>query len=126
MKTRPVGGRGKTTPYHDKQVKIPLPILNDILEVRQRYWDYLAEGGDPHNPPSFLDLSSKNSSNQPDNSKYSQEFVNSYLIYLESTQHKIKDAVNNLHPSPSKDYLRRLIVDLFNNIHSILMIFTKH
>lgn len=123
MKTRPVGGRGKTTPYHDKQVKIPLPILNDILEVRQRYWDYLAEGGDPHNPPSFIDLNSNTNTNEAKIFKYSQESLNVYLVYLENTQNQIRNLVSSLPQSQLKDYLINLFVDLFN---SLRFLFTKH
>lgn len=101
MTTKPIGGRGKTTPYHDKQVKIPLPILDDILQVRQRYWDYLAEGGDPHNPPSFIDLNSKTNTNQSEIFKYFQESLNSYLVYLENSQNHIINLVKYFTAKPN-------------------------
>jgi hypothetical protein len=124
MKTKPIGGRGKTTSYHVKQVKIPLPILNDVLEVRQRYWDYLAKGGDPNNPPSFLDFNS-GANIRPDIPQYSQEFINSQLDYLENVQNQIKEVVNTLPPSQSRDDLIKHLVDLFNHIKSILDRFIK-
>jgi len=124
MKTKPIGGRGKTTSYHVKQVKIPLPILNDVLEVRQRYWDYLAKGGDPNNPPSFVDFNSETNI-RPDMTQYSQEFINAQLDYLETVQQQIGDVVNTLPPSQSKDNIIKHLVNLFNHIESILDRFIK-
>jgi hypothetical protein len=119
MKTKPRGGRGKTTSYQVKQVKIPLPILNDVLEVRQRYWDYLAKEGDSDNPPSFLDFNSETNI-KPDIPQYSQELINSQLDYLKTIQFQIKEVVNTLPPSQSKDDIIKHLVDLFNHIESIL------
>lgn len=119
MKTKPTGGRGKTTSYRVKQVKIPLPILNDVLEVRQRYWDYLAKGGDPNNPPSFLDFKSE-ANIKSDIPQYPQKFINSQLDYLENVQFQIKEVVNTLPTSQSKNDIIKHLVDLFNHIESIL------
>jgi hypothetical protein len=124
MKTKPIGGRGKTTSYKVKQVKIPLPILNDVFEIRQKYWDYLAKGGDPNNPPSFVNFNSE-ANIKPDMPQYSQEFINSQLNYLETVQNQIKEVVNNLPPSQSRDNIIKHLVVLFNHIKSLLPTFIK-
>jgi len=124
MKTKPIGGRGKNNPYNVKQVKIPLPILNDVLEVRQRYWDYLAKGGDPSNPPSFVDFNS-GTNIKSDMTQYSQEFINAQLDYLETVQFQIKEVVNTLPASQSRNDIINHLANFFNHIESILDRFIK-
>lgn len=52
--TKPAGGRGNTAPYHMHQTKVPVPIVADVKQIKERFWNYIANGGDPLNPPSFL------------------------------------------------------------------------
>jgi hypothetical protein len=55
MTDKPKGGRGKKAPYETKQMRIPQPIAAQVEALCSRYQDFLVLGGDPANPPSFLE-----------------------------------------------------------------------
>lgn len=52
---KPKGGRGNTVPYETKLVRIPVPLVDQVSQLVERYQEFLAEGGDPRNPPPLLD-----------------------------------------------------------------------
>jgi hypothetical protein len=52
---KPKGGRGYKAPYETHQIRVPDPIADQVHILIERYQDYLAEGGNPTNPPSLLD-----------------------------------------------------------------------
>ncbi len=55
MADKPKGGRGKKAPYDTKQMRVPQPIAVQIEELCDRYQEFIAAGGDPANPPFFLE-----------------------------------------------------------------------
>lgn len=52
---KPKGGRGLTAPYTTTHVRVPEPIADQCHELIARYRQYVNDGGDPDNPPRFLD-----------------------------------------------------------------------
>lgn len=57
--TKPKGGRGKAAPYDTRQVRVPEPIISQCHELIERYQSYIADGGQPLEPPRFLDVGHK-------------------------------------------------------------------
>lgn len=55
MTDKPKGGRGKKAPYETKQMRIPQPLATQVEALCDRYQEFIAAGGDPANPPSFLE-----------------------------------------------------------------------
>lgn len=57
---KPKGGRGVTAPYEKSiMVRCPLPLKPQVEQLKQRYQDYLDQGGDPFAPPPLLDASAE-------------------------------------------------------------------
>lgn len=52
---KPKGGRGNIAPYDTKLVRVPVPLAEQVSELVERYQEWIAEGGDPFNPPPLLD-----------------------------------------------------------------------
>lgn len=52
--TRPKGGRGHTAPYETKLARIPLPLVDQISQLIDRYQDFITQGGEAFSPPQFL------------------------------------------------------------------------
>lgn len=55
MTDKPKGGRGKKAPYETKQMRVPQPIATQVEALCSRYQEFLAGGGDPAEPPDFLE-----------------------------------------------------------------------
>ncbi|MBD1804041.1 hypothetical protein H6F98_00945 [Microcoleus sp. FACHB-SPT15] len=53
MAKAPKGGRGKSQ-YLSTHVRMPDPLVEQCLKIRDRYWEYIENGGDPDNPPNYL------------------------------------------------------------------------
>jgi hypothetical protein len=51
---KPKGGRGKAAPYQTRQVRVPEPIIVQVDNLIEEYQTYIISGGDPLNPPDFL------------------------------------------------------------------------
>ena len=48
-------GRGKVAPYKIKHIRIPVPLISQINEIKKRYYEYLeSPNADLENPPSFI------------------------------------------------------------------------
>lgn len=50
------GGRGNTAPYSTTMARVPEPLMSQVAELKNRYLEFLAEGGDAFAPPKLLDL----------------------------------------------------------------------
>ncbi|MEG4248661.1 hypothetical protein [Microcoleus sp. Pol10D4] len=55
MADKPKGGRGKKAPYNTKQMRVPQPLWTQVETLCDRYQEFIAAGGDPANPPFFLE-----------------------------------------------------------------------
>ena len=53
MAKPPKGGRGKSQ-YLSTHVRMPDPLVQQCLKMREQYWEYIENGGDPANPPNYL------------------------------------------------------------------------
>lgn len=45
------GGRGIKAPYETKLVRVPVPLVKQVSFLVNCYRDFVAEGGEPFNPP---------------------------------------------------------------------------
>lgn len=61
---KPIGGRGHVASYGSTHVRVPTPLKEQVKELIDRYYEFLAEGGDPLEPERLLD---KNTACKPVN-----------------------------------------------------------
>lgn len=58
MADKPKGGRGLKAPYETKQMRVPEPLVAQVEMLCDRYREFLAVGGDPTDPPLYLEKTS--------------------------------------------------------------------
>ncbi|AFY85501.1 hypothetical protein [Oscillatoria acuminata] len=52
---KPKGGRGKKAPYETKQMRVPVPLESQVMQLCDRYRGFIEAGGNPNEPPSMLE-----------------------------------------------------------------------
>ncbi|HEY9295653.1 MAG TPA: hypothetical protein VIQ31_04630 [Phormidium sp.] len=53
------GGKGFKSPYETTHMRIPLPLKNQIAKAKEDYDNFIENGGEPNNPPAFLNSPEK-------------------------------------------------------------------
>jgi hypothetical protein len=52
---KPKGGRGKRAPYQTKQMRVPVPVELQVMQLCDRYREFIESGGNPASPPPMLE-----------------------------------------------------------------------
>ena len=52
---KPKGGRGKKAPYQTKQMRVPVPVELQVMQLCDRYREFIEAGGNPEAPPPMLE-----------------------------------------------------------------------
>jgi hypothetical protein len=52
---KPKGGRGKKAPYQTKQMRVSVPVELQVIQLSERYREFIEAGGDPEEPPPMLE-----------------------------------------------------------------------
>ncbi|MCT7958506.1 hypothetical protein [Laspinema palackyanum] len=52
---KPKGGRGKIAPYQTKLMRVPVPVESQVMQLCDRYREFIESGGNPEEPPSMLE-----------------------------------------------------------------------
>ncbi len=58
---KPKGGRGKKAPYQTKQMRVPVPLELQVMELCDRYREFVESGGNPEEPPPSMGKSTTRS-----------------------------------------------------------------
>ncbi|MCT7969747.1 hypothetical protein NG799_25880 [Laspinema sp. D1] len=52
---KPKGGRGKIAPYQTKLMRVPVPVESQVMQLCDRYREFIEAGGNPEEPPPMLE-----------------------------------------------------------------------
>jgi hypothetical protein len=52
---KPKGGRGKIAPYQTKLMRVPVPVELQVMQLCDRYREFIEGGGNPQEPPPMLE-----------------------------------------------------------------------
>ncbi len=53
------GGKGFKSPYETTHIRVALPIKDQCENLKKMYDNFIENGGDPNNPPDFLNSPKK-------------------------------------------------------------------
>ncbi len=70
------GGKGFKSPYETTHMRVPLPLKNQIAKAKEDYDTLIENGGEPNNPPEFLN---------------SPERIQEILYYLNQLKHYVSE-----------------------------------
>jgi hypothetical protein len=79
--THTQGGRGHKAPYDTKMARVPVPLSSQVAQLINQYHDFVANGGDPNNPSTFL------ASDKP---------VNNFESENQELRNKLSEALNKI------------------------------
>lgn len=62
---KPKGGRGKKAPYQTKLMRVPVPVELQVMQLSERYREFIEAGGNPEEPPSMLESPNRSQQETP-------------------------------------------------------------
>ncbi|HEY9838049.1 MAG TPA: hypothetical protein V6D27_14265 [Vampirovibrionales bacterium] len=62
---QPKGGRGKKAPYQTKQMRVPVPVELQVMQLCERYREFVESGGNPEEPPSMRESTTRSQRETP-------------------------------------------------------------
>ncbi len=70
---KPKGGRGKIAPYQTKLMRVPVPVELQVMQLCDRYREFIEAGGNPQEPPPMLESPNRSQQETPPSMLESRE-----------------------------------------------------
>lgn len=118
---KPKGGRGHTAPYQTKLARIPLPLVEQISELVERYQEYIAAGGEALSPPPLLEANAWRDELLEESHREKGEILQQ-LIQVAKERDELDQELNALHEKNGDlnlevEILKQQLVDAANPVN---------